>query len=738
MSLEPPRADVPENAEPLQVEVEIAAGERVEILVGPEPGPNSVRIRRQAARTAGRLAGLRAAWARWNVYRLPYREKALFRLGLGFCALMLLLFLPSFPVSFTAVEALPSLSAEYLLKSGLRGPEGDFLPAFFRVDGQYTLGLGAYLQFLAVFLLGKSVFLARALTALVSLAGAAALSWAWRDALHVRTWWLIPWLLAVTPAWFLHSRAAWPYALAASAFGLVLWAGMRALNGGRWAYWGALAAAGLGVYAYPPAVVPLGLLAAAVTLLAARRLPRRGLTLAVGAGLAAAMALPYVRFALAHPDEALQPLQLASFWLDPELSLGGRLEGLGAAVLSGLNPWFWFSPTQSGPLLQRMLGYAPVPLAFLPFFLLGAGRLLRGPWTAERGLAAAALLASPGAAWVTGASVGALLPAAAAGVGVTALGLGMTFDFLERYRPFNRPLLAALTAVILTASGTVMLSDAVTRGPLWFRDYGLGGLQYGARQLFPLVAEAQRATASRSLTISPQWAAQVDVLSQFFLDQPEVEVRIAGPEWGTQRIEPALGETLWVSTAAEFETLRESQLFNEPQVAARLDYPDGSPGFVLARWSYRADIEAVMAARRYALFEPVSESLTVGGQTLEITHPPLLEPLGNVFDGDVNTLTKTGGANPLVLQIHFSTPRRLSGVRLAVGAERVNLSAAVYPAAGGEALSFAVDGAQTDGNKSLTLEFPGGILAERLDLALNDVDAAEVSNVHLWEVEFLP
>ncbi len=62
----------------------------------------------------------------------------------------------------------------------------------------------------------------------------------------------------------------------------------------------------------------------------------------------------------------------------------------------------------------------------------------------------------------------------------------------------------------------------------------------------------------------------------------------------------------------------------------------------------------------------------------------------------------------------------------------------MYPAAGGEAQSFAVDGAQTDGNKTVLLEFPGGILAERLDLALNDVDAAEVSNVHLWEVEFLP
>ena len=38
--------------------------------------------------------------------------------------------------------------------------------------------------------------------------------------------------------------------------------------------------------------------------------------------------------------------------------------------------------------------------------------------------------------------------------------------------------------VVLSGASLWMLRDALTKGPLWFGDYGLYGMQYGAKQLF--------------------------------------------------------------------------------------------------------------------------------------------------------------------------------------------------------------------------------------------------------------
>jgi hypothetical protein len=41
-----------------------------------------------------------------------------------------------------------------------------------------------------------------------------------------------------------------------------------------------------------------------------------------------------------------------------------------------------------------------------------------------------------------------------------------------------------LVTGVLAGYNVFMLRDALVNGPTWFKDYGLGGMQYGADQIF--------------------------------------------------------------------------------------------------------------------------------------------------------------------------------------------------------------------------------------------------------------
>jgi hypothetical protein len=53
-----------------------------------------------------------------------------------------------------------------------------------------------------------------------------------------------------------------------------------------------------------------------------------------------------------------------------------------------------------------------------------------------------------------------------------------------------------------------------------------------------------------------------------------------------------------------------------------------------------------------------------GWVTVDVNDPVFVSRLDPLFDGDITTLSRTEGVNPLVMTFHFPTPVRLSAVRL--------------------------------------------------------------------------
>jgi hypothetical protein len=106
---------------------------------------------------------------------------------------------------------------------------------------------------------------------------------------------------------------------------------------------------------------------------------------------------------------------------------------------------------------------------------------------------------------------------------LTSIGLVAVLDWIARrwrYRP-----MALGAFAVLAGFNLFMLSDALTNGPTWYTDYGLGGLQYGGQQVFKEVKQVLRESPQTRVYVSPTWANGTDALVQFFApNEPRVQM----------------------------------------------------------------------------------------------------------------------------------------------------------------------------------------------------------------------
>lgn len=159
-------------------------------------------------------------------------------------------------------------------------------------------------------LFGKSIFVTRAVSALVSLLAVLGVGLALKDGLHSRSAWAGALLLAVTPAWFLHSRTAFETVLAVSFYAAFIYCYLMYRQGRTGWLYAAVAFAALTFYSYSPGQIVI--LATAFLLLVsdARYHWQQRKTLLRGLALALVLALPYLRFQVDHPGETLRHLQI--------------------------------------------------------------------------------------------------------------------------------------------------------------------------------------------------------------------------------------------------------------------------------------------------------------------------------------------------------------------------------------------------------------------------------------------
>ncbi|HVN54032.1 MAG TPA: glycosyltransferase family 39 protein [Anaerolineaceae bacterium] len=687
-------------------------------LAAPAGGPGRVLTRAQE-------------WARSRAITL---DAVLLGAAVLLYLLTRLVGLADFPIYFFTDEAIQTVQAADLVARQFFGPIHEFLPTFFVNGGQYNLDVSVYLQVIPYLLFGKSVWVTRGVAVLASVFGALCLGLILRDIFKIRHGgWSGLLLLSIAPAWFLHSRTAFETTLGVSFYAAFLYFYLRYRTISPRSLYPALLLGGLAFYSYSPiqvVVVTTGLF------LLFSDLGYHRLNLGVargGLGILGLLALPYLRFLIEHPQANLDHLRiLDSYWVQP-LPLAEKLGMYFSRYIAALNPAYWYLPNEVDLPRHLMKGYGHILWIMFPFTLLGLALALRNIRFSPHRAVLFALLAAPTGTALSEIGITRLLVFLVPATLLAGLGLAAAGWWLEK-RSVSYPLTAGITFTILALINVGMLSDALRSGPTWYSDYGLGGMQWGARQVFSLAQEALEKSPESQVIVSPTWANGTDEVARFFLPD-DTPITLGTIDGYMLDRKPLDQRTLFVMTPNEYQNMLSSGKFAEIHVEQILNYPDGKPGFYFVRLQYSPNFDAMLEAEKEERRRLLTEQVTIGGEQIQVQYSRLdMGEIGSLFDGNPETLCRTLEANPMVVDLAFPRPRQLHAMEVVVGGGPTQATVRVSTPGGGQPLEFIQKVGQATIKRNLVLEFGGELLVTGLHLEILNVNDGEPAHVHAWEI----
>ncbi len=304
----------------------------------------------------------------------------------------------------------------------------------------------------------------------------------------------------------------------------------------------------------------------------------------------------------------------------------------------------------------------------------------------------------------------------------------------------SSPRVLALTAfVILAGANVLMLNDALRHGPLWFRDYGMGGMQYGAFQIFDIIEAYQREHPETKIIFSPDWANGADLVARFFLHDPD-SIQMGSVRGHITQKLPLDENTLFIMTPQEFEQVLGSEKLAGVQVERIIPYPDGQPGFYFIRLRYADNVDEIFAAEN-AVRQALQEStVTLDGQEVKLRFSYLdsdfqAQSMALVFDNDPYTVTKTFESNPFRIEMTFPQARTLNGFSIIIGSAKVQVTLKCSPEPGATPIDYVFEGQGTRTQPKLAFDLPASTRTQVLQVEVLDLLSPAQAKVHIWELE---
>jgi hypothetical protein len=607
-----------------------------------------------------------------------------FAAALAFYLATRLLHLNEFPGFFFCDEAIQANTADDLFHHHFRDPQGVLLPSYFANDERRAMSLNIYMLVAPIVLFGKSIVVTRGTFAVVSALGAAAAGIALRVS-GVGLWWAAPLLLAALPVDFVHSRWAMETTPACYAGFLCAYLLYR-LRSPRYVFL-ALAMAAATFYSYTAGqgiVLLMGILLLVTDARYHFRQPPARLAAAVAFALL--LAFPAWREHRLHPGTTMQQLtKLGAYWVRA-LPLSEKLRIFAHNYVTGFDPRYWFRPNEVEMMRHRIDHLAFFPLALAPFLVIGlVACLVRCVRSPAHRVILLSPLGVPFAAAAHERQMLRLLPMIVPFALLVLVGMEEVRRLLARRVP--NAVLATGLAGALAAATVRLCAMSFTHSASWFSEYGLYGMQWGAKQVTDAAREELEKDPGVRIHISSGWANNPETFLNFFFRPPlrsRVQLGELGPYLSSQTAPP--DDVLFVMTPSEYERNSHDPKLEVLPPKRVIPYPDGKPGFYFARVRYSPQADAIFAAereQRRILKEDRVDSLKV-----LVRHSHL--DMGNVpdlFDGDKNTLIRGLEDNPFVLEFVFDPPRRMSQLYVRVGEMEGQIALAVTTAAGGEPLT---------------------------------------------------
>jgi 4-amino-4-deoxy-L-arabinose transferase-like glycosyltransferase len=662
------------------------------------------------------------------------RDTQIFVVVLLLYAVTRLIALDKFPIYFFTDEAAQTVLAEDLVNNDFRDGDGTLLPTYFENNYLYNLSLSVYMQVIPYLLFGKTVFVTRAVSALISVLAAIAVGLILRDIFRIRLWWIGSLALSITPAWFLHSRTAFETVIFVSMYALMLYFYMRYRSGSPANLLLTILFAGLAFYSYSGGQLIIAGTALLLFISDFRYHIAHKRTLLLSLLLVLLIALPYVRFQLDYEGETYFHLRmLGTYWLE-NIPLQEKIGTFFKTYLQGLNPIYWYLPLENDLARHIMQGYGHIIIATLPFMLIGLIDALRNWKQSHQRTVLIAMICSPLGASIVGIGITRILSFVIPAALLTAVGISRLADWLSPR--ISHKAIGYVAILLLGGTNIFMLYDSVTHGYTWYGDYGLYGAQYGAQQVFEAVEEHARMNPNDRIFVSPTWSNGTHILQRFFLPE-DLNVHLGNADYFLLEKRDLDEHTLLVLTEKEYANLRDEEKVTDIHVEQVLKYPDGSDGFFFIRMRYVANIDEILAAEKTARQQPVKNYVEIDNQMVTIEHTQIdLGKIEYIFDDDPFTLIRTFDINPFTINFNFAHPISLSGIAATTGSMDIVFTVLIYGDWGPEPIELSDTFTNLPDDPTVELTIPDGPKeVTRIEITILGQSLSD-DKVHIRDINF--
>jgi hypothetical protein len=329
---------------------------------------------------------------------------------------------------------------------------------------------------------------------------------------------------------------------------------------------------------------------------------------------------------------------------------------------------------------------------------------------------------------------------------VVAIGLAYTLYLADkRYRiTINWGALGLFAALV--SLSLFLLRTALVDGPLWFQDYGLYGMQYGAQQIFgDTVRPALESDPGISFVVSPSWANGTEQFVEFFIPQ-ELQPRLhMGQPIDFLDNMNTYTTTEFVATADEFSAILRDQKFVDVNVIKTIPCPNGVPCFYVITLKPADNIANILAQQHAQDRDPIEDTMIFNGQTIRIRHSPLGSgALEDIFDNDPDTLARVLEANPFYIDLYPMPPIDTKSVFIKTGSlHNYTITIRLYEPGSSNG---PVEYTQTYSDQpnldlppdpEVTIQFDRGpAQSDRIEIEIKDNISGETSAIHIRTILF--
>ena len=681
--------------------------------------------------------------------------------------------LTSFPIYFFTDEAIQTMSAEDLVHNGFRDANHTLLPTYFKNGSYYNLSASVYLQVIPYLIFGVSAYVTRATSVLITLLAVFGVGLILRDIFKIPYWWAGPLLLSIAPAWFLHSRTAFETVIFVSFYAAMLGSYLLYRYRSPKYLYPTLTLAAFAFYSYSPGQVVVAVTTVLLFFSDLRYHWQNRRTILWGAALLVILALPYIRFRLIHSSAPLDHLRELGSYLVQPLSLKEKINRFVSTYLYGLSPAYWFIPNETDLPRHLMKGYGHLLVVSAPFFYIGLlNCLLHLRSSAHRTLLIATLAAPTGSALV-GVGITRELVFVIPATLLTGLGLSAVLEWVgepsqklkalpqlsdslklkplsalgDRLRSILDGIASRLERWKLSLSGISiglctllvvvnfsMLRDALTNGPRWYEDYTMGGMQWGAYQIFSEIQNYLERHPDTKIIFSPNWANGTDAVARFFLPDPTV-IQMGSIDGHMNRHLPLDDKTLFIMLKDEYDKTVASGKFTDIRIEKIIYYPNNQPGFYFVRLRYVDNIDEILANESNARRELKTGEIKLDGQPVQVRYSVLdMGSIDAMFDGDPHSVARGLESNPLIVELTFPEARTLNGVSVIIGSVEEKITARLYATPDASPVEYSAQMKGTIEQPEVTLNFGQPTSAKVLRLEILNPFESEPSHIHVWEI----